>query len=215
MFYSLVFHHGQSGSKIAPLPVPCSWFWVVEAILLFITLPCLVEFDELSGKTRCRLCFIAYWYIILSVNSFYSKLSFDFWCLPRDLTRIIKLIYSHIRNWSLNWWIFKAIKVQHELINTMRDTMRLWLLPDDRGKGLRTTSWAQWRQEAPDVNSQNTINRIDGWARVISWLSRSKTQSTIVNYENMIQQIISEIKIKLPDSHSPVLNSRSIHLCSK
>ena len=127
LFYSRVFHHGQSGSKIAPLLVPCSVFWVVEAILLFITLPCLVEFDELSGKTRCRLCFIAYWYIILSVNSFYSKLSFDFWCLPRDLTRIIKLIYSHIRNWSLNWWIFKAIKLQHELINTMSDTMRFWL----------------------------------------------------------------------------------------
>ena len=82
---------------------------------------------------------ILIYYTQLWIFSPLSTQTFDFWCLPEDLTRIIKLIYSHIRNWSLNWWIFKAIKLQHELINTMRDTMRLWLLPDDPGKGLRIT----------------------------------------------------------------------------
>ena len=51
------------------------------------------------------------------MNIFSFEPSFDFWCLPGVLTRIIKLIYSPIRNWSLNWWIFKAIKHQHVLIN--------------------------------------------------------------------------------------------------
>ena len=108
-----------------------------------------------------------YWYIILSVNIFSPELSFDYWCLPQVLTRIIKLIYSRIRNWSLNWWIFKAIKVEHELISTMRRSEQ------SQCRSPVTTP-------APDVNSQNTINRLDGWARVISWLSRSKTQSTIL-----------------------------------
>ena len=53
---------------------------------------------------------ILIYYSQLWIFSPLSTQTFDFWCLPEDLTRIIKLIYSHIRNWSLNWWIFKAIK---------------------------------------------------------------------------------------------------------
>ena len=53
---------------------------------------------------------ILIYYTQLWIFSPLSTQTFDFWCLPEDLTRIIKLIYSHIRNWSLNWWIFKAIK---------------------------------------------------------------------------------------------------------
>ena len=86
------------------------------------------EFDGQCVQAKCQPLWVLfwrseiYWYIILSVNIFSSlKQTFDFWCLPEDLTRIIKLIYSHIRNWSLNWWIFKAINVvghRSELISS-------------------------------------------------------------------------------------------------
>ena len=61
-----------------------------------------------------------YWYIILSVNIFSPKLSFDYWCLPQVLTRIIKLIYSPIEI-DLFFTEFdeylKPIKLQQALIN--------------------------------------------------------------------------------------------------